>query len=70
MLIHNGIAMECARCLALGFVAPMNGDWSQQRPKTKQKTWPWVLLFGAMALAQVAMGVTHPELIANAYSLM
>jgi hypothetical protein len=70
MLIDNGLAMECVRCLALGFVAQVSREWSQQRRKTKQKTWPWVLLFASMALAQVAMGVSHPELIADAYSLM
>jgi len=70
MLIQNGLTSEFMLCVALGFLAPVRGDWSRQRRKTAQRMWPWVLLFGAMALSQVATAIFYPDIFAEAYPLM
>ena len=70
MMIQHGLAIECARLLALGFLAPVSWEWSRQRPKTSQQTWPWVFLCATTALVQIAAAALRPELITQTYPLM
>jgi hypothetical protein len=69
LMLHYEMAAECARWVALGFVAPAVGwERSKQRRRTYQRLWPWLLLFLAMAAAQLAVTFSHPVPFTELYS--
>ena len=71
MSLHGALVGEYLRWGTLSFVVPASWERSKWRRRSSTEIlWPWVLLFAAMALFQIAMTATHPELVTEAYRLM
>ena len=53
---------------ALSFVAPAAWEQSKRGRISDAKMWPWVLLFSALALGQLAIAVFHPVPITEVFA--
>jgi hypothetical protein len=59
---------EFLRWGALGFVAPIDWGSSKHNRANRAGMWLWAMLFAALALGQLAIGIRHPPKIAEAFT--
>jgi hypothetical protein len=68
MSLHGALVGEYLRWGTLSFVVPVSWERSKGRRRTSTKNlWLWVLLFTALAIGQLTIGILHPEQIAEVF---
>jgi len=68
MSLRNLLVAECLRWGALCFVGEIGWNRSKRYRSSKQRIWPWALLFTVLALGQLTIGVLHSQEMAEVFA--